>query len=380
MRMKRIGMVAAGWTGIVLGAVGPVSGQFCPDHPGNPVLLTAGTASCAHDVPTGNTTITMSDATIIQWDQLNVRGGSVLDFNFLAPVVNRTVVNRIIGTGANVIDGSVVSNGRVVVLSPGARLSLNGFVQVGDFLASTLDADNLGDLLDGQTVSFGGSGESARLSVNGVVEATDGDVVLAGRTVNIGGGAVVMAPAGAVRTMGATQFTLANTGVERLTGGATGKGSTVNTGRVEGAMVEMKAAEEISNAGLIEGGGGGGRVFLRVGPGGKVINEGTGQINGLLEVTGTFDTMGVVLDPDEGDAATAVRSAVSRFPGVRRPGEKRGQETVVVDTGGVSASVRGGRARNGRNGAAVASTRSGLARKSSFFGLRGGTSRKKRSR
>ena len=83
-----------------------------------------------------------------------------------------------------------------------------------------------------------------------------------------------------------------------------------------------------------------------------------------------------MIDPDEGDAATAVKSAVSRFPAIRAPGERQGKSTVVVDTGAVAASVNSRRDRQPRASSNRSVARSGLHRKSGFFGLRGGTTRK----
>ncbi len=376
--MRNTSAMALGMGLLAVTGPGALGQGFCPTHPGNPILLTPGTASCAHDALSGDTTITLNAASIIEWNELDVPAGSVLDFNFLASASNRSVINRITGTRTSSIDGSLFSNGRVILLSQGSRIALNGFIQTQGFLASTMDVDDVNALLQGQEASFGGNGESARLSVGGTVQANGGDVVLAGSTISIGGSALVVAPMGAVRIVSATQFTLANSGLERVTpGGDPNQGGTLNTGRVEGGTVEMKATREISNAGLIEAGGGAGRVFMRVGPGGKVINEGTGMINGILTVTGNFDEIGVRIDPDELDGAAAVKSAVSRFPALRAPGEKRGKSTVVVDTGTVAASVSSSRDRNRRGSTNTTVARRGLHSKSGFFGLRGGSTKKK---
>jgi filamentous hemagglutinin family protein len=323
----------------------------------------------------------MSDASLIQWEQFNIAEGRTLNFDFLAGVANKTVVNFTTGSGRNSIDGTLLSNGRVVLVTPGQRLDLAGAIQAEGFLASTIPADDLNALLTGQSTGFGstgGAGRLLRVEPGASLRAASGEVVLAGSVVSISGGAVIDAPLGAVRTVAAQAFNLSTTGVERVAITATGTANTVVTnGEVQGGDVEMKASTEISNGGLIQTTGGVGRVFLRVGPGGKVINSGTGMINGILQVTGEFDDVGTSIDPDNGDAATTVKSAVSRFPALRRPGEKPGKETVVVDTGGVAASVDNSRERTKRRTQRVAANRSALHRKSSFFGLRGGATKKK---
>ena len=363
-------LVAAGWAG---------GQELCPELGGNPILLTPGTASCMVD-PLGDATITMNEASLIQWTQFNVGAGKTLNFDFLATATNRTVVNFTTGTGSNTIAGTLLSNGRVVLVTPGQRLDVAGAIQAESFLGSTIAADDYNQLLNNQPTSFGTTGPGGRLvrvRPGAEVQATNGDVVLAGSEVSVSGGAMLMAPAGAVRTVAAGSFNLANTGLERIVpGGGSAPANVVNNGHIRAAQVEMKATTEISNGGLVETNGGVGKIFMRVGPGGTVINSGTGMLNGILEVTGTFDDVGVVLDPDDGDAATTVKSAVSRFPAVRRPGEKPGRETVVVDTGGVAASVDNSRERTKRRNENVAVNRSGLARKSGFFGLRGGSGKK----
>lgn len=362
-------------SGILLAAVGSAGAQaLCPGLDGHPELLTPGTASCVMD-PGGNATITMTDASLIQWEQFNIAEGKTLNFDFLPAVLNKTVVNFTTGAGRNSIDGTLLSNGRVVLVTPGQRLDVSGMIQAESFLGATIEADDLNELLQGQSTGFGsggGGGRLVRIESGAMIQAMNGDVVLAGDVVSVSGGATILAPLGAVRTVSAESFNLANSGTERVTVTAgTPGGTVVNNGRIEAAQVEMKASAEITNGGLIQTVGGVGQVFLRVGPGGKVINSGTGMINGILEVTGDFDSVGPVLDPDTGDAVTTVRSAVSRFPALRRPGEKPGKETVVVDTGGVAASVDNSRERTKKKNQSVAANRRGLHRKSSFFGLRG---------
>lgn len=365
------------WAGILLATAGMSAGQeICPGLEGNPELLTPGTATCVDD-GTGNAVITMSDASLIRWEQFNIKEGKTLNFDFLSSVSNKTVVNFTTGSGSNSIDGTLLSNGRVVLVTPGQRLSVGGMIQAESFVGSTIEADDYNQLLVGGTATFSGGGARLQVKDGATIQATNGDVVLAGSQVNIQGAGVLMAPVGAVRAAAGSEFTLANSGMERIAVSGPPAGQVLNSGRVEAATVEMKAAQEISNAGLIQTNGGVGKVFLAVGPGGRVVNSGTGMINGILEVTGIYDNVGTVIDPDTGDAATTVKSAVSRFPASRRPGEKLGKETMVVDTGGVAASVDNSQARAKRKKQNVVANRTGLHRKSSFFGLRGGATRKK---
>jgi filamentous hemagglutinin family protein len=367
---------------VLAGATGLAGGQhLCPGLDGNPELMTPGTATCALD-PGGNATISMSDASLIRWEQFNIDEGQTFNFNFLGGAANKTVVNFTTGSRRNSIEGNLISNGRVILVTPGQRLSISGMIQAESFLASTIEADDLNELLNNQSTSFGAGpsgGRLLRVEPGASLEATGGDLVLAGEVVSISGGAAVLAPVGSVRTVAAEEFTLANAGAERVNITTHAPFANVLTnGRVEAANVEMKASAEITNGGLIQTGGGVGKVYLRVGPGGSVINAGTGLINGILEVTPSLTNDGGFIDPTTGDAATTVKSSVSRFPALRRPGEKPGKETLVVDTGGVAASVDNSQARSARRSQNVAANRSALHRKSSFFGLRGGATRKKR--
>ncbi|MDA1006482.1 MAG: hypothetical protein O3A87_08395, partial [Verrucomicrobia bacterium] len=243
-------LVAAGWAG---------GQELCPELGGNPFLLTPGTASCLVD-PMGNATITMNEASLIQWTQFNVGAGKTLNFDFLATATNRTVVNFTTGAGSNTITGTLVSNGRVVLVTPGQRLDVAGAIQAESFLGSTIAADDYNQLLNNQPTSFGATGPGGRLvrvRPGAEVQATSGDVVLAGSEVSISGGATLIAPAGAVRTVAAGSFNLANTGLERIVpGGGSTLANVVNNGRIQAAHVEMKATTEISNGGLVETNGG----------------------------------------------------------------------------------------------------------------------------
>ena len=234
---------------ILLAAAG-AEAQFCLDsvsnvaHPGNPVL-TQGSAVCAYNSLTKDTTITMTDASIITWEQLDVPSGSTMQFDFTGGPANPSVVNAVTGTGSgsqprvNGIEGNISSNGRVVILSPNNETFVTGSISAGSFTGIALQPDDatLGDLLAGNTTGFGmsGTGDWFRMR-DGSITASGGDVVLGAETVSLGGASVVSTTSGAVRIVSAEQFTLADSGTERIMeGGTPGVQHFVqNTGRIEG--------------------------------------------------------------------------------------------------------------------------------------------------
>ena len=86
-------------------------------------------------------------------------------------------------------------------------------------------------------------------------------------------------------------------------------------GESRGSEVEIEARQEVANAGRIEGA----RVFLEVGRGGKILNEGSGVIVGRVKIKGRYDNDGTVLGGDEGDAVVAANSSLLRLPELKRP-------------------------------------------------------------
>jgi hypothetical protein len=251
-------------------------------------------------------------------------------------------------------------------------------------LGVALEPDDLAEILSGDPTSFGSLGgdrEWITLRDGGTITATGGDIVLGADNVVVGTGSQLLAPAGSVRMVRASQFALGNTGTERITeGGLPGTGESVLvTGWVEGDLVEIKSTGDIHNNGAIEAGGGFGQIYLKVGPNGTVFNEGSGTLSGVLNVTGEFDNIGVVIGTKDQDAAVALASSMSDLPEIEDPRGRRTAGRERRQLGGAAGSVAVQRQqKNGKKNTDLASSkRKALNRKSAFFGLVGrGTGKK----
>lgn len=370
---KTVGSLAA--VGLLL--PGQAAAQsFCPDHPGNPVLLTPGTASCLHDALSGDTSFTLTDPTIIQWDALNVPDGSTMNFDFLPGAYNHVVLNMIVGSGTNTVDGSIVSNGHVVITKPSGDFRVNGSIVAESFTGVSLSPDDPGEILSGDPTSYGAAGGGGRFSVRdgGKIEAMSGDIVLGGISVQVQGTGRVEAHGGAVRMVRATQFSIGGTTPERITEGGPEGGLPVQiTGEVRGNTVEIKSTSNINNGGTVTAAGGVGQIFLRVGSTGTIFNEGTGTLNGVLQITGDYDSVGIEIGPKENDTAVALTNSTSELPALEDPRGRRieAQQRSQMGTAAGSVAVQRRQQANGRRAGAgtLASTRAALNRKSAFFGV-----------
>ncbi len=376
----------------------------------DPVLNTPGTANWFNQsTNTGTRTVfTLTGNTVLSWDQLNLKKGSEMEFNFVS---GNTVVNFLGGTGTHTIDGAVTSNGIVAFFSPNADLQVSGSIIAKGVTLATMNAD-ADDFSDGDGFELFGTGDARRLTIGGTVEATDGDVVLGGEKVSIRGSALVQASQD-VLVGGSRNFTVSPDGDRRINE-KSGEGFVLNLGRARAARIEVVAGKESYNQGTYDAGEG--RVFLRVGVDGQIVEEKTGVIIGDEEFEGTV-VEGPNTDLDEGDTAAPISEGTLTFPALSRPDGTKvptttpkaapngggnsgsggasgrpssgpGSESLAARTISysvpMSASADAGRdapatERARRQVARVDSSKSMLQR-SSFFGMRGGTSKATASR
>jgi len=282
-----------------------------PGSPGGPVLLTPGSASWNWmATPTGTRTeYTLTGDTVLDWGQFQLPAGDELVFSGGAGVVN-----LLGGTREHWIEGSVVADGVIGFFADGAGLRVDGSVTGKSVTLATLGTTDTAAFLTGGGYAMNATVPGLRvMTVDGVITATGGDVVVAGEFVNVRGDAKIEA-AGAVRMAGGRTVTVAADGQWRT--GTVGAGGVVqHLGESHGQDVEIEARQEIGNAGRIEGA----RVFLEVGRDGKILNEGSGVIIGNLRIVGEFDNDGTVLGGDEGDALVAANSSLLRLPELKRP-------------------------------------------------------------
>jgi filamentous hemagglutinin family protein len=164
--------------------------------------VAAGSASVARNGSV-TTVTTGSRSTIINWQQLSVGSGETL--NFVQPTSTSRVLNRIQGAQPTVIDGTLLSNGRVYMVNPagvmfgnGAVINVNGLyaaaghITDANFLAGKNQfTDNTGVVLNQGVIRadqihlVGGSVANFGQIVtngNGIVTMTAGKDVYIGET------------------------------------------------------------------------------------------------------------------------------------------------------------------------------------------------------
>jgi hypothetical protein len=221
------------------------------------------------------------------------------------------------------------------------------------------------------------SGAGSALTVSGVVTATNGNVVLAGKGVRVSGSGLIEA-SGTVRMGGGNQVTIAKGGFGRRLKVAPGNGYVLHLGETRASRIEIAAGQEINNGGRLDTGSADRRIFLEVGDNGRILREGSGVMVGRTMIKGEYFKDGIVVDPDVDDVIAAVNSSTVKLPALKRPdGSKVSSSRTLVNDVPMSASADGGRDRD-RPAAQVASRGSAkpMLRRASFFGMRGGSEKR----
>lgn len=339
----------------------------------DPVLSTPGTATwTTQTTTTGTRTVfNLTNNTVFDWQRLNLKSGSEIEFNFTG---GNTVVNFLGGTRTHRIDGAVTSNGNVAFFSPSADLQVNGSIIAKGVTLSTLNAD-ANDVSDGNGFRMSGKGGFTFLTVNGRVEATDGDVVLGGENVTVGGSARIQASRD-VLIGGGRDISVEVSGDRRLKE-ESGFGYVLHLGETRASRIEMVAGGEVRNQGTIEELGG--KIFLEVGDDGSITNESSGVLVGNAVFEGDYDQDGVIAVPDEADSLPAVNEGTLTLPKLSRPdGSKVNSEPQTLKysvpisaTGDARRDSSDSKRVDARQMAQNDATRS-LLQRSSFFGMRGG--------
>lgn len=340
-----------------------------------PFLTTPGTASWQTENTAGGfrTVFTINDNTVFDWNTFSLPTGSELVFDFVG---GESVLNYLGGSTTNRIDGLVTSNGMVAFFSPQADLVVGGSITAGNVILSTLDADP-GEVLGGQGFALASNGSGRDLLVQGTVKATQGSVLIASENLVITGASTVSA-VGAVRLAGASNLNVLTSGDAQLTTNSE-SGFVLHLGRTSAPTIEVAAGGEIQHFGTFDAGDG--RIFMEVGSSGR-IQQGS---EALILGENAFDGMIEVVDFDaelsnwrEGDAAPAVSDATLRMPTLRRPdGSQVTSSTMVSYRAPMSASADAGReAKAESSQRRNASTTKPILRRSSFFGMRGGSAKK----
>lgn len=240
----------------------------------------------------------------MDWTNFNV--GKDETVRFQQPGKDALALNRVTGNQQSLIDGSLLSNGHVLLVNPnGAVIGKNASIDVGGLVASTANVkDNFMKEFGNSTGSFNLGGVSDGKIINeGTINAEGGLVALhAAKVENSGtitsnGGSVLMAAADTLTltpdTDGKLNFTV---------DGKVAEASALNKGAItaDGGTIVMTAdsasdvmSTVVNNEGTLQA------RTLRKNEKGQILLEGNEK--GQVEVSGTLDASGEGVGQDAGN-------------------------------------------------------------------------------
>jgi filamentous hemagglutinin family protein len=138
--------------------------------------------------------ITAGDKSIIHWQEFSIDPGEIT--RFIQPTQDSTVLNKVQGLNASLINGVLEANGRVILINPhGVVIGKEGVINTADFVVSTTDVlDHEWNLNRNLSVRIEGTGAAA-INHQGHIEATGieksgGRVLLIAPEVKINGSIV----------------------------------------------------------------------------------------------------------------------------------------------------------------------------------------------
>ena len=309
--------------------------------------VTAGTAAIA---TSGNKmTITTSDKVAINWQSYNIAKSETVQY--IQPSSSSVALNRMIGSDASKIYGTLSANGKVFLLNPNGVLFAPGSsVNVGGLVASTLHLSD-SDFLNNH---YKFSGDSSAAVINqGSITATDGGYValLGAQAKNEG---VIVANQGTVALGAGKAVTLDLAGdgfLNLVVDQSALSASVTNSGviQADGGKVYMSARTADALAGTVINNSGtiqarsisskNGVIILDGGSSSTVVNSGTldasgtagGQIGGTVKVLG--DTVALAAGTSinvSGDAGGGIALIGGNYQG---KGTERNATTTTVVAG-----------------------------------------------
>ncbi len=203
---------------------------------------------------------------IINWQSFSIATGE--STRFAVPLGGSTL-NRVVTGNPSSIYGSLSSNGQLILVNPnGIVVGPSGQINTGGLILSTSNITDQ-NYLTGGNLNFSGN-SSASIINQGRITTTGGDVFLIARKVDNQG--VISAPGGAVGLAGGTEVLIkASDAGDGRVFVRPGRGAVANSGTVEAAVAELRAAGgnqyalAVNNTGVVRATGvatQGGRVYL----------------------------------------------------------------------------------------------------------------------
>ena len=187
-------------------------------------------------------TLTVNQTTsrgVIDWSSFSIAGGNHVVFD------NGTgaTLNRVIGTGASNLFGTLSATGSVYLINPqGVVVGANGVVSTGGrFLASTLDTTDTA-FMQGGALTFSGNSNASVVNF-GRIGSSGGDVVLIARNevTNFGS---IHASKGTAELAAGQQILLQDSAAGQQVFVQTGShGAVFDSGAISAAQVSLQAAD-----------------------------------------------------------------------------------------------------------------------------------------
>jgi filamentous hemagglutinin family protein len=315
IRKTSINAVVRAWAFIVGIVLIP-----CTFSQANPTggVVTAGSASI-NSSPGAVIVSQTSNSAIINWQSFSINAGELT--KFVQPSSSSVVLNRVLGGGESMIDGTLSGNGQVFLINAnGILIGQTGLVNTNGFIASTRDiADS--DFLAGNYHFTGGGG--AGVQNLGTINGLGGDVILIGKTVRNGG--TIDAANGTAGLAAGDDVLITQTGNQHVFVNASatatadaGQTGISNSGTIAAATAELRAANgniyalAINNSGTIRATTvrqEGGDIYLTA-DNGAVENSGTLNASATA-AGGSGGTVQLITGKNAGDVAIQTGSIFS---------------------------------------------------------------------
>ncbi|MGA4854080.1 filamentous hemagglutinin N-terminal domain-containing protein [Acinetobacter haemolyticus] len=275
-------------------------------------VVTSGTAT----IGTSGTTTTINQSTAkaaIDWSSFSTNSNEIV--NFVQPSANSITLNRVIGSGASVLNGQLNANGQVFIINPnGVLFGSTSQVNTGGLVASTLNLSNSD--FNNNLFNFNNTNNNKTVENRGKITVpTGGTVALIAPSIKQTG--TIKAPQGNVLLAAGGDITL------NLNNGSL-LGYTINQG---------KAQALINSGGLIQADGG--KVILTA----KGVNElSNAVVNsiGVIQAQTVNNVNGVI------ELSSDLSSGVVNVGGVLDASAPNGGDGGQIKTSGSSVNINAG--------------------------------------
>ncbi|WP_436873077.1 filamentous hemagglutinin N-terminal domain-containing protein [Acinetobacter haemolyticus] len=275
-------------------------------------VVTSGTATIATLGAT--TTINQSTAkAAIDWSSFSTNSNEIV--NFVQPNANSITLNRVIGSGASVLNGQLNANGQVFIINPnGVLFGSTSQVNTGGLVASTLNLSNSD--FNNNVFNFNNINNNKTVENRGKITVPiGGTVALIAPSIKQTG--TIKAPQGNVLLAAGADITL------NLNNGSL-LGYTINQG---------KAQALINSGGLIQADGG--KVILTAKGVDELSNAVVNSI-GIIQAQTVNNVNGVI------ELSSDLSSGVVNVSGVLDASAPNGGDGGQIKTSGSSVNINAG--------------------------------------